>query len=330
MNTYVVQSGDTLYGIAKRFNTSVQRIQELNNLKSTVLTPGDKLIIYEMSDNSPTECISYTVKKGDSLYSIARVYDTTVDEIKRYNNLTSNDLSIGQRITIPCYNEKIDSSVKPNYISYTVKKGDTLYSIAKEYGTDVQRIKQDNNITGNTLTVGSIILILDNLGVSTFEECYGEDFMSNIDYDIYIVKKGDSLYNIAKKFNTTVSEIKSLNMTSGDSLSIGQELKIPKSSSNESTSSYTVLKGDSLYSIANKFGTSVSKIKSLNNLTSDSLSIGQVLKIPMQSESSDTYTVQSGESLYSIAKKFNTTVDELKRKNNLTSNLIGVGDVLKI
>ena len=54
MNTYVVQSGDTLYGIAKRFNTSIQKIQELNNLKGTNLTPGDKLVIYEMSDKSPT------------------------------------------------------------------------------------------------------------------------------------------------------------------------------------------------------------------------------------------------------------------------------------
>lgn len=127
MNTYVVQSGDTLYGIAKRFNTSIQKIQELNNLKGTNLTPGDKLVIYEMSDKSPTECITYTVQKNDNLYSIARKYDTTVDEIKRYNNLTSNNLSIGQKITIPCYNEQIDNTTKPNYISYIVKNGDTIF-----------------------------------------------------------------------------------------------------------------------------------------------------------------------------------------------------------
>ena len=133
MNTYVVQSGDTLYGIAKRFNTSIQKIQELNNLKGTTLTPGDRLTIYEMSDNNPTECITYIVKKNDNLYSIAKKYDTTVDEIKRYNNLTSNDLTIGQKITIPCYNEVVDNTIKPNYISYIVKSGDTIFMGNNEY-----------------------------------------------------------------------------------------------------------------------------------------------------------------------------------------------------
>ena len=66
----------------------------------------------------------------------------------------------------------------------------------------------------------------------------------------------------------------------------------------------------------------------LNNLSSNLLSIGQVLKIP--TISSKTYTVQKGDSLYSIAKKFNTTVNEIKTKNNLTSNTLSIGQVLKI
>lgn len=280
MNTYIVQSGDTLYGISKKFNTSVQRIKEINNLKSEILIPGEKLIIYEMSDNSPTECVTYTVKQGDNLYAIARKYDTTVDEIKRYNGLSTNNLSIGQKITIPCYSEMVDTRTKPNYISYTVKKGDTLYSIAKEYGTSVDEIKKDNNLIGNNLTIGSNLMILDNNKVTEFEECYGEDFTTNIDYDMYIVKKGDSLYSIAKKFNTTVSDIKNLNMLSNDNLSIGEELKIPKNNSDTT--------------------------------------------------GEKTYTVQKGETLYSIAKKFNTTVDSIKSKNNITGNLIGPGDILKI
>ncbi len=66
----------------------------------------------------------------------------------------------------------------------------------------------------------------------------------------------------------------------------------------------------------------------LNNLSSNLLSIGQVLKIP--TTSSNTYTVQKGDSLYSIAKKFNTTVNEIKTKNNLTSNTLSIGQILKI
>ena len=95
---------------------------------------------------------------------------------------------------------------------------------------------------------------------------------------------------------------------------------------NISTSNYTVVKGDSLYKIANKFNTSVSELIRLNNLTSNNLSIGKVLKVPSGNSSSvREYTIQKGDSLYSIAKKFNTSVEEIKRKNNLSSNLLSVG-----
>ena len=95
---------------------------------------------------------------------------------------------------------------------------------------------------------------------------------------------------------------------------------------------YTVKKGDSLYTIAKANNTTASVLTSLNNLTSNNLSIGQILKIPVSSNSSSgtTYTVKSGDTLYSIAKKFNTTVDSIKKLNSLTSNNLSVGKVLKI
>ena len=73
-------------------------------------------------------------------------------------------------------------------------------------------------------------------------------------------------------------------------------------------------------------------IKSLNNLSSNTLSIGQVLKIPTTSSESPTttYTVASGDTLYAIARKFNTTVDAIKSLNNLSSNTLSIGQVLKI
>ena len=144
----------------------------------------------------------------------------------------------------------------------------------------------------------------------------------------YTVQKGDSLYSIANKFNTSVSEIKSLNNLSSNLLSIGQILKIP--SINQTNNTYTVQKGDSLYSIANKFNTSVSEIKSLNNLSSNLLSIGQILKISSINQTNNTYTVQKGDSLYNIANKFNTSVSEIKALNNLSSNLLSIGQILKI
>lgn len=153
----------------------------------------------------------------------------------------------------------------------------------------------------------------------------------------YIVQKGDSLWSIASKTNTTVDELKKLNNLSSNTLQIGQLLKIANdeniSNNTENENIYTVVKGDSLWSIANKYNTTVDKIKSANNLTSNLLSIGQKLIIPstsVQGQTEITYIVQKGDSLWLIANKYDTTVDKIKSTNNLTSNLLSIGQKLII
>ena len=149
--------------------------------------------------------------------------------------------------------------------------------------------------------------------------------------NIYVVKKGDTLWNIAKNFGITVDELKNANNLTSNSLSIGQTLVIPNNET--SNDYYTVVKGDTLYKIANQFNLTVDELKRLNNLTSNTLSIGQQLLVKPSTSyepSTDTYTVKAGDSLYQIARKYNTTVDELKNLNNLTSNLLSIGQVLKI
>lgn len=212
----------------------------------------------------------YTVAKEDSLYQIAKKYNTTVDELKKLNNLSSNNLTIGMKLKIPVSssttnNEETPSSTKT--YTYQVKKGDTLYQIAKNNNTTVDAIKKLNNLSSNTLTIGSIIkLPSSNTSSNTSEE------------DIYIVKSGDTLYQIAKNNNTTVDAIKKLNNLSSNTLTIGQTLLIPLPK--EEYIIYTVIKGDSLYQIARKNNTTVDAIKKLNNLTTNTLTIGQELKIP--------------------------------------------------
>ena len=204
--------------------------------------------------------------------------------------------------------------------TYVVQKGDTLYSIANKLGTTVSELKKENNLTSNTLQIGEVLRI-------PTKEIYEEE------ENIYIVKKGDSLYSIANKYNTTVEELKRINNLTSNILSIGQVLKLPSDKvsdieKEENTISYTVQKGDSLYSIARKYDTTIDRIKDLNNLTTNLLSIGQVLLIPTDTNFETTYTVQKGDSLYSIAKKYNTTVDRLKQLNNLSSNLLSIGQIL--
>lgn len=161
--------------------------------------------------------------------------------------------------------------------------------------------------------------------------------VSNNDY--YTVKKGDTLYGIANKYNTTVSELKSLNNLITNNLNIGDVLKIPTNNieelPNDGKIIYTVKSGDTLYSIARKYNTTVDKIKTLNNLTNNTLSIGTNLTIPSNDNEEInnnylTYKVVSGDTLYSIARKYNTSIDLIKNINNLANNNLSINQVLKI
>ncbi len=156
--------------------------------------------------------------------------------------------------------------------------------------------------------------------------------------EYYTVQRGDTLWTISRKFGLTVNELKTLNNLTSNTLSIGQVLKISTTtpSTGPSTSTtYTVKSGDSLWKIAQNYNTTVDKIKSLNNLTSNTLSIGQTLKIPTTQETTPTqntikYTVQSGDTLWKIANRFNITVDKLKDFNSLNSNNLQIGQILTI
>ena len=146
---------------------------------------------------------------------------------------------------------------------------------------------------------------------------------------LYIVKKNDSLWAIASKNNTTVNELKKLNNLSSNTLQIGQILKLPTKNESTNEITYTVKKGDSLWAIANKYDTTVDIIKNKNKLTSNLLSIGQILIIP-SSSNYNNYVVQKGDTLYSIARKYNITVDAIKKLNNLSSNTLSINQVLII
>lgn len=202
----------------------------------------------------------YIVKKGDSLWSIASKNNTTVDNIKKLNNLSSNNLSVGQVLKLSYDAEKED--IKESNI-YTVKKGDSLWLIANKYGTTVDELKNANNLKSNTLSIGQTLIIPEK-----------KESTSKISY---VVKKGDSLWLIANKYDTTVEKIKSTNNLKNNTLSIGQVLVIPSSSE---FITYTVKKGDSLWLIANKYNTTVDNIKKLNNLSSNNLQINQKLMLP--------------------------------------------------
>ncbi len=267
---YYTGNIDSKFG--KETETAVKRFQFHNKITASGIVNNqtwtlldtlygklNKCAVEEEIDNENNNDNIYTVVKGDTLYSIARKFNTTVDELKRLNNLSSNILSIGQKLIIPTSQE-----TKPT-TTYTVVSGDTLYSIARKFNTTVDELKRLNNLSSNTLSIGQKLII------PTSQETKPTT--------TYTVVSGDTLYSIARKFNTTVNELKRLNNLSSNILSIGQKLIIPTSEETKPTTTYTVVSGDTLYSIARKFNTTVDELKRLNNLSSNTLSIGQILKI---------------------------------------------------
>lgn len=244
---------------------TVSKLKELNNLNSNDLKVGDTLKVKETEEVVvPTGYTVHIVKSGDSLWSIARKYGVSVDTIKKTNGLTSNLLTLNQEILIPVEIENENDTE----IIHTVKLGDTLYSISQLYNVSVGDIIKQNNLNSNTLTINQELIIpIDGVNVPDIGS----------EYEKYIVKSGDNLYSIANKYKTTVDEIKSLNGLVSNTLSIGQELLIPYVSN---SIVYTIKSGDTLYAIAKKFNTTVDTIKTINGLTTNNLTAGQTLKVP--------------------------------------------------
>lgn len=191
-------------------------------------------------------------------------------------------------------------------IYYRVKQGNSLWGIAQKFNTTVNAIKDSNNLTANTIYVNQPLVIPKA---------------------VHTVKKGEYLSLIAKNYNTTVSALKEANNLTGDLIIVGQRLVIP---THVDASRYTVRPGDSLWSIAQKYGVTVNSLKEANGLTNNVIHTGQELIIPEENHDNLGYTVKAGDTLYAVARKYNVSVESLKKANNLSTNTIYVGQKLVI
>ena len=250
--------------------------------------------------------VIYALRNTDTFSSkIAKELETAGQNVRKY------------------YQRRLPSNPAKDYyyIMRDTPNNETViveYGFADSTGDDVSQLKNNWEDLAEAVTKA----IVEYAG-GTYQAPAGSNY--------YTVQSGDSLWSISKKFGISVDELKQANNLTSNLLSIGQNLYIPNKETDVTTSEYVVSKGDTLYGIAQKFGTTVDNLKSINNLTTDSLAIGQILKIPSEEVSStNTYTVKSGDTLYGIASKYNTTVDELKSLNNLTSNTLSIGQTLKI
>lgn len=159
-----------------------------------------------------------------------------------------------------------------------------------------------------------------------FYQPSNEELNDNVMY--HVVDNGDSLWSISRLYGITVEELKRINNLTGDTILVGQILYLQEQGENEHFTVHTVMVGETLWTIASRYGTSVDALRTLNNLTGDTISIGQRLIVPRRQ--TIIYLARPGDTLFSIARAFNTTVARLKLLNNLESDQIQIGQVFVV
>ncbi|WP_249366419.1 C40 family peptidase [Neobacillus rhizophilus] len=326
---------------------------------SIPLTHHSTAYAEDSNGNNPSQMahadsIYYHVSAGDTLWGLSVKFGTTVDNIKRANHLTTDSLSVNQLLIIP-------------KAFHTVGTGDYLTVLAKKYGTTVEGIKLANNLNSDATFLGQTLIIPVLIGSGPTIGQAQEVIQAppqNPTISTYTVVSGDSLSVIAKRFGTTVEVLKSTNQLTSDFLRVGQILSIPQTANEvqkpvserplESVPSqepanvqYTVAAGDTLWGISAKFTVSLDTLRIANKLPNDLLHIGQTLIIPngqagvtaptvsteptaSSNLEETTYTVVPGDTLFSIAKRYNLTVNQLKQANQLTSDNLHVGQLLTV
>jgi membrane-bound lytic murein transglycosylase D len=320
--SYKVKKDDSLLGIADLFNSRVSDVRNWNNIPyTTTIKVGQNLNIYvpaEMKDyyaslDKTTEIetnrnttkpannsnlVFHKVRRGETLGLISSKYGISVKQLKDWNNISGNKVNTGSKLRIysngsseyVSKNQNRNTIKKNEIYKYKVKRGDSIGEIAEKFGVTSAQIRKWNNIKSNNIVVGKTLKIYN----STITTSYGDNTTknsSNVNY--YKVKKGDSIGAVADLYNVNISDIKRWNKISGNKIIAGNTLKIysdanvndiPNENKTNKTSTnkeqtYKVKTGDTLFSIASKNNTTVAKLKSLNNISSNNIKLGQKLKI---------------------------------------------------
>ena len=290
--TYRLQQGETLAQVAGRSGMTEDELRKVNGIpkgrrvlaNSTLLvrstgTEDQQDIAAELANAklqlSPTTTwrrVTYRVRAGETLSQIAERYGVSIALLKMTNRIRTNLIRPGQRLRIPSG----AADAVPDTKIYTVKAGDTLSTIASRYGVSVVRLKRANRLSGDSLRIGDRLEIPTQVTVSEAPKRVAKS-------RTHRVRSGESLYTIGKRYGVSVDRLKAANGLRRNTIRVGQELVIPSVSNQKAVSEgkvYRVRSGDTLSEIARRYGTTVSKLRSANGLTSNRLRIGQELKIP--------------------------------------------------
>lgn len=330
---YTVKSGDSLWAIANSNGISIANLRQWNNLSGDVIHPGQRLVVKQgnstggssttgngSNENSggatgggstSTTNAYYTVKSGDSLWAIANSNGISIANLRQWNSLSGDMIFPGQRLIVKQGGNTGGSTTgggstgntggsggstsngTSNY--HTVKSGDSLWAIANQYGVSITNLRQWNNLSGDVIHPGQRLVVKNGTtGGSSTSGSTGSNNSggSTATGTYYTVKSGDSLWAIANANDISITSLRQWNNLSGDVIQPGQRLVVKQGGSSSSSTN-----------------------------TSNSNSSSQTGK---------THTVKSGDTLWDLAKAYGSSIQAIKQKNNLSSDIIYVGQKLKV
>ncbi|MGX6962641.1 LysM peptidoglycan-binding domain-containing protein [Vagococcus xieshaowenii] len=375
--------GSKLNNIIERYNlTAFDTPGSHPNVSDngTVGNNGNSSLDNPLTTSKPSEEFSYyNVQAGDTLTKISKKHGVTVAQLRSWNKLSGDLIYVGQQLKVSKHSTNNQQEADHNASGqstgttqsahiHKVVSGNTLYSLARQYGVSVAQIKSWNGLKNDAIYVGQSLKVGTQKVEGTTNNTQHKEQADNTSGNAttYKVAAGDTLYRIANKHGVSVAQIKSWNKLTTDTIYVGQSLKVSKKSSSasthttpnknennqSSTKTHQVAAGDTLSSISRKYGVSVVQIKSWNKMSGDMIFVGQRLTVkqPSQETTNDQtstsnapsntsqssninmkrYTVKASDTLYSIAKNYNVSLANLKQWNALKSDVIYVGQTLKI
>lgn len=311
VEVYDVEPGDTLFGISRRFNTTVEILQALNNIPDEARIEAGKRIVVPSVDRATLDV--YVVGADDSLFIIAKRFNTTVSDLMSLNGIADERLlEAGARILVP----KLDEA---QFELYQVKSTDSLYSISKRFAATREELMSLNGIAdARAIEAGQTILV---------------PRIDELVYEVYEVVPGDNLFDISRIYNTTVAQLRALNGIEGRlDLTAGRSILVPRVDETL-LDRYIVKAGDSLYSIARRYDISILALQALNQLAdARDIKAGHVLLAPkLQDALLAVHVVGSGDTLAKIAAAYSTSVEVLGALNGIADpSLIRIADTILV
>jgi membrane-bound lytic murein transglycosylase D len=371
MTVHLAKRGDTVESVASRYNLTAEVVKQYNNLTADRLRPGQRLVLPASLAQAPglqePLRVATSTSRGQSRTVTEAMYNEahppvlvkSVTRVETLPTLPAPRPLDRQPTTLPpiparaVVREKNRTS--PNVIAsvrHRVRAGDTLGDLARHYGVSTAKLKSDNNLTSDSIREGQVLVVGSNLTVTDSplprsKTSWVEETVATPVY--HVVKGGETLGIIARKYSTTSDRLKTLNSMKSATIRVGQRLRVgttvvDKAPANAPAlaTTYVVRAGDTVSQIAERHSLSSAKLRELNQLKSDQLRPGQELRVaagsaktPARATTSASpttavYVTQAGDTVSQIAERYDMTSQELRDLNNLTSDRVIVGQKLKV